>query len=90
VIFDGSGNLYGTTYQGTTSNSYCGGFGCGIALQLTPAANGTWSERVLFSFNGEDGGMPYAGLILDSAGNLYGATNGGGTYGNGVVFEVMR
>lgn len=88
VILDASGNLYGTTYQGTASNSYCDGFGCGIAFQLKPSANGAWTENVLYSFNGEDGGLPYAGLIFDSAHNLYGTTNGGGAYGNGEVFEI--
>jgi uncharacterized repeat protein (TIGR03803 family) len=91
VIFDASGDLYGTTYQGTTSGSYCDGFGCGIVFQLVPDTNGTWSEKVIYSFNGEDGGLPYAGLISpDSAGNLYGTTNGGGAYGNGTVFEIPR
>jgi uncharacterized repeat protein (TIGR03803 family) len=79
----------GTTYQGTTSGSYCDGFGCGIVFQLQPGANGTWTEKVLHSFHGEDGGLPYAGVIFDSAGNLYGTTNGGAAYGNGTVFEIM-
>jgi uncharacterized repeat protein (TIGR03803 family) len=88
LIFDAFGNLYGTTYEGTASNSYCAGFGCGIVFQLTPGANGTWSENVLYSFNGEDGGMPYAGVVIDSAGKVYGTTNGGGIYGNGTVFKI--
>jgi uncharacterized repeat protein (TIGR03803 family) len=87
VIFDASGNLYGTTYEGTTSNSYCAADGCGTVFQLMPA-NGTWTEKILYSFHGEDGGLPYAGLISDSAGNLYGTTTGGGAYGNGTIFEI--
>jgi uncharacterized repeat protein (TIGR03803 family) len=87
VIRDASGNLYGTTYEGTNSGSDCAAYGCGTVFQLMPA-NGTWTEKILYSFHGEDGGLPYAGLISDSAGNLYGTTTGGGTYGNGTVFEI--
>ena len=47
-----------------------------------------WNEKVLHSFNGTDGAGPYAGLIFDAAGNLYGTTVGGGTYGGGTVFEL--
>jgi len=90
VILDAYGNLYGTTYQGTTSGSDCNGYGCGTVFQLMPSAPGTWTENVLYSFNGEDGGLPDAGLVSDSAGNLYGTTNGGGAYGNGTVFEIVR
>lgn len=85
VIFDASGNLYGTTYQGGASGSNCD---CGIVFQLVRGENGTWTENLLYSFNGQDGGLPLAGLVLDSAGNLYGTTNGGGAYGNGSVFEI--
>src|ERR1039458_5024018 len=52
----------------------------------------TWAaaqERVLYSFSGgTDGGSPAGGLIFDGAGNLYGTTNGGGTYSGGTVFEL--
>jgi len=88
MVFDVSGNLYGTTYAGTTSGSECDYDGCGIVFELVPGGNGTWTEKVLYSFHGEDGGLPYAGLIFDATGNLYGTTNGGGAYGNGTVFEV--
>jgi len=44
---------------------------------------------VLYSFgNGTDGTYPHAGLIFDAAGNLYGTATGGGTYGDGAVFEL--
>src|SRR5260370_12163855 len=39
-------------------------------------------------FGGSDGGTPYAGLIADATGNLYGTTFGGGAYGHGTVFEL--
>ena len=82
LIFDAAGNLYGTTTSGGTSNT-------GTVFELTPAAGGTWTEKVLHSFSGgTDGIHPYAGLIFDAAGNLYGTTDLGGAYGYGTVFEL--
>ena len=81
LIFDAAGNLYGTTGAGGT-------YGGGTVFELTPAGGGNWTEQVLHSFNGTDGDAPSAGLIFDAAGNLYGATQGGGTYGEGTVFEL--
>jgi uncharacterized repeat protein (TIGR03803 family) len=76
VIFDKSGNLYGTTTQGGDPG---GGF-CGTVYQLTPTDSG-WTHKVIYSFhNGSDGACPYGGLIMDQSGNLYGTTAcGGGT-----------
>ena len=46
------------------------------------------TEKVLYTFTGGvDGGQPYAGVIFDSAGNLYGVTQYGGAYGQGTVFQ---
>src|SRR5271157_3582123 len=81
VTFDQSGNLYGTTVYGGT-------YGKGAIYQLTPAGSG-WTETVLYSFTGgTDGANPYAGLILDQAGNLYGATSAGGSGNGGTVFDL--
>jgi uncharacterized repeat protein (TIGR03803 family) len=82
LIFDPAGRLYGTTQYG-------GAFGDGTVFQLYPNGNGTWTESVLHSFNGEDGQEPHSSLILDSAGNLYGTTHWGGTYGLGTVFQLV-
>ena len=82
VIFDATGNLYGTTYYGGTSGGY------GVAFQLTHSGS-DWTESVLHSFSGgADGGEVYAGLVLDATGNLYGATSSGGSNGSGTVFQL--
>ena len=78
LVRDGAGNLYGTTYAG-------GDYGSGTVFKLDT----TGKEAVLHSFSGgPDGGYPYAGLILDAAGNLYGTADAGGAHNYGVVFEV--
>jgi uncharacterized repeat protein (TIGR03803 family) len=66
LVRDPAGNLYGTTAGG-------GAFGNGTVFKLDT----TGKEIVLHSFtSGADGSSPDAGLIRDSAGNLYGATTG--------------
>src|SRR5271167_2273777 len=82
LIFDAAGNLYGTTSGGGTGTYF------GTVFELTPTAGGGWMEQVLHSFNGGDGYWPFAGLIFDAAGNLYGTTYVGGAYGEGTVFEL--
>jgi len=83
VIRDSAGNLYGTTTFGGLLN---GINGSGVVFELDAAGK----ETVLYSFTGKaDGGNPYAGVIRDSAGNLYGtAAFGGLVAGNGVVYKV--
>ena len=88
---NGSGNLYGiTAWGGGEGISYCGQDGCGVVFEVTRGTDGRWIEKVLhrFNYNGKDGVVPYAGLILDAAGNLYGTTAEGGTYDGGTVFEL--
>ena len=83
LVFDESGALYGATIFGGT-------FGYGTIFKLTPpsATGGIWSLSVLHSFTGNDGAIPYDGLILDKSGTLYGTTNQGGAYGYGTVFKL--
>ncbi len=80
---DAAGNLYGTLDIGGTK-------GCGLAYKLSPGSKGAWNYSVIHSFcaNSTDGSDPITGLTLDSAGNLYGTTYYGGTYHDGIVFEL--
>jgi uncharacterized repeat protein (TIGR03803 family) len=85
LIFDSAGNLYGTT-------SFGGSGFQGVVFELRPRVGKPWQERILhsFAFNGTDGANPEAGLVIDSAGNLYGTTISGGNQPNGLgtVFEL--
>jgi uncharacterized repeat protein (TIGR03803 family) len=93
LVFDNAGNLYGTTQYGGLS-------GGGTVFELTPGANDTWTESILYNFcsqpNCADGQVPEAGLIFDSSRNLYGTTIAGGMFdggtcragGCGTVFEL--
>jgi hypothetical protein len=87
VILDSKGNLYGTTSKGGTSTSCTNG--CGVAFELTNKA-GTWSEQVLFDFDGTNGSDLQAPLLLKSAGVLYGSAFEGGANGYGDVFELTE
>lgn len=82
LIFDSAGNLYGTTGGGGETGVVPCGYGCGTVFEFSPAGGGGWTESVLYSFTGgSDGAYPVAGLVFDSAGNLYGTTAfGGGTF----------
>jgi hypothetical protein len=92
VILDAVSNLYGTTYCGgaygrgdLSCNTNLAGYG--TVFKLTPTSSG-WSETVLHSFLGY-GKYPWAPVILDRAGNLYGTTLTAGTY-PGLVFKITR
>jgi hypothetical protein len=101
VVFDSAGNLYGATTEGGSS-SCMSPYQCGTIYQLAPPAKkgDPWTETVLYVFQGNamnDGASPFGGLVIDSAGNLYGTTGYGGK-GNcvllgdrvscGTVFEL--
>ena len=87
LVADSAGNLYGVT-----QDCGLGGTGVGTVFELirpVPPSK-QWTETVLYNFTvgGIDGIYPGAGLIFDSAGNLYGTTTRGGAYNNGTVFEL--
>jgi uncharacterized repeat protein (TIGR03803 family) len=88
-VLDAAGNIYGTTMFGGLHGEKHKGVGDGTVFELVPpVGRGKYTEKVLWNFNGTNGEEPYAGVILDSAGNLYGTTNNGGLGGVGTVFEV--
>jgi uncharacterized repeat protein (TIGR03803 family) len=87
LVFDHSGNIYGTTSSGGANNF-------GAVFKVTHSG-GHWTESVVYSFTGgDDGGTPLGGLIFDSAGNLWGTTSLGGLnsppdiVGPGTLFEL--
>jgi uncharacterized repeat protein (TIGR03803 family) len=79
-IMDGSGNLYGTAHAG-------GAYSDGTVYEVV---NGSGAITVLGTFNGTNGATPYGPLIMDTSGNLYGTTTGGGANNVGTVFELMN
>ena len=94
LTFDASGNLYGATFRGAA-------YGGGAIFTLQRASGGNWKQHVLYNFCSagppfcKDGVAPYAGVVLDDLGNLYGTTTQGG--GNkcgettcGTVFRLTR
>ena len=102
LVIDKAGNLYGTTGYG--GNGLCpllgSPTGCGTGYEISPptAESATWTETILYNFQGgKDGQFPIGDLTFDSAGNLYGATSFGGGYGScdspyyqhcGTIFEL--
>jgi len=85
LILDAAGNLYGTTEAGGDLNCKSP-VGCGTVFKVDK----TGKETVLYSFTPEaDGaGTPFAGVIRDAAGNLYGTTADGGPFYSGTVFKL--
>jgi len=81
LVLDQKGNLYGTTSTGGTN-------GTGCVYQLVASS---WTESVLYSFGAVgsgDGNYPYAGVAMDSQGNLYGTTFEGGANNDGALYAL--
>ena len=89
VAMGANGNLYGTTFRGGKTD-------CGTVFKLAPTKWGAWTYTVLHSFNGiftsenpePEGCHPTSGVVLDSAGNIYGTTSEGGPSMGGVVYQI--
>jgi len=79
VVFDSAGNLYGTAGRGADNQ--------GTVWRLSPS-RANWTFTVLHAFQGTDGAEPFAGVVLDSFGNLYGTTLRGGQSDDGTAFEL--
>ena len=81
VVEDSALNLYGVSFSGGTNSA-------GAVYKLTQGRNG-WNYSSLHDFTGgSDGAGPVGNLVLDSVGNLYGVTMGGGANNAGVVFKI--
>ena len=77
LVFDQSGNLYGTTSWGGYSDRCVGdAYGCGVIFELTRGVGGDWNEQVVYAFRGGwDGARPGDKLVFDASGNIYGVTS---------------
>jgi len=85
LLIDGAGNLYGPAAVGGLPG--CGGFGCGTIFKLSRSGSG-WTEQTLYQFHdSSDGSDPQGGVIMDSAGSVYGSTCCGDGTG-GTIFEL--
>jgi uncharacterized repeat protein (TIGR03803 family) len=93
VVFDKAGNLYGTTTFG--GSFVCD---CGIVYQLKPQSGGSWTENILYLFEGisqggTDVSFPDSDVFVDTKGNIFGTGTGGGDVncndGCGGVFELV-
>jgi uncharacterized repeat protein (TIGR03803 family) len=82
LVFDASGNLYGTASSGGIGKN------AGAIFELTPNTNGNWTETVLHTST-TGGHQPLAGVTFDASGNLYG-TNSEGHPGNGTIYELTH
>jgi hypothetical protein len=84
LVFDKSGNLYGTTSTYPAAS--------GSIFQISRSASGGVAENTIYLFNFNSGAKPLAGLVVDKSGNLYGTTSEGGSsgcgFGCGTVFEL--
>jgi uncharacterized repeat protein (TIGR03803 family) len=86
VVFDGAGNLYGTTLAGG-GGGRCDYGSCGSVFELIPSESG-WTEKTLYSFQGgSDGGNPVGGVML-VGGTVIVAASWGGAHGGGTALRV--
>ena len=83
LLLTSSGALIGSASSGGKNND-------GAIFQLTPAGSGSYTERLLYSFNGpkKDLGNPYSAIVADASGNLYGSGYDGGAKYRGGVFKL--
>jgi uncharacterized repeat protein (TIGR03803 family) len=83
LVFDAAGNLYGATFGPVNTHaSY------GTVYELSPNGDGTWKFSLLYTFPGGNGGGQPNWLVIDGSGNLYGTAQEGGSFGQGIVFEL--
>ncbi|MFL6689171.1 MAG: choice-of-anchor tandem repeat GloVer-containing protein [Alphaproteobacteria bacterium] len=83
LVLDSNGALFGTTASGGAGGGECG---CGVVFKIPRRGE----EKILHTFAGDDVHSPFAGVIMDASGNLYGTGFVGGANGGGGVFEILR
>jgi uncharacterized repeat protein (TIGR03803 family) len=89
LAYDKAGNIYGTTPLGGQYSALCPApAGCGIVFRLRPSSGGTWTEKVLYAFQGGSDGISPGGNLLVFQQSLVGTTEGGGQNDQGTVFQV--
>jgi uncharacterized repeat protein (TIGR03803 family) len=84
LIADSASHFYGAALTG--GDRRCQG-GCGTVFQLTPSGNG-WALNAVWRFRATDGAAPVGAPVLDSLGNLYGATGAGGVADFGTIYRL--
>lgn len=89
-IWDGKGNMFGTTLYGEWLPPCWISFGCGVIFEMKPWGDGAWTYHVLHYFPSSktDGQTPSSGLVMDASGNFYGTTGMGGPNNTGTVFKL--
>ena len=88
LTLDASGNIYGTTEYGGSTNCTGGVGGCGVVYELSPSSGG-WTPTVLYSpQNNGDGANPLDGVVFDKSGNLYGVFENNGPFNWGAVYQL--
>jgi uncharacterized repeat protein (TIGR03803 family) len=84
LLADGMGNYYGTTAGGGDQDQ-------GTVFKASFDGS-QWRFTRIYSFcvagSCPSGGAPRGGLIMDTAGNLYGTASGGGANGGGTIFKL--
>jgi len=82
------GNFYGTAIEGGAVTTTCFGYGCGTIFKITPGGTLTTLYSFCLLSSCPDGAYPYGGVVQDTDGIFYGATQASGAYeqGYGTVF----
>ena len=83
LIIDATGDLFGVAQNGGANND-------GTVFELVKSGSGYSAPVTLASFTGSNGANPYAGLIMDAAGDVFGTTENGGANNDGTVFELVK
>jgi uncharacterized repeat protein (TIGR03803 family) len=86
VAFDKTGNLYWASWSLSPAGNYAG-----AVSELSPNGQGGWNLAILYGFpkDGQEGGVgPWADVMVDASGNVYGTCTGGGSHNEGTVWEI--